>query len=559
MMEKKNDAENSLVTKVPSGIEGFDEIAKKGLPKGRTTLLSGTSGSGKTIFAAQFLYNGIIEHGENGVFVTFEEDPSDIIKNTNGFGWDIKKLVEQKKWAFVNASPTPGDKVEVGKYDFSAFMARIKYAIDTVNAERVAIDSVSALFPRYEDPATIRNELFKIADELKRMGITTILTAERPVEDDSGLIARFGVEEFVSDNVILLHNRLEEDERVRTIEILKFRGSDHLTEEAPIIIDRAGMTVFPRPKPVFGGASSEEKISIGISGLNEMLNGGIYKNSTILITGASGTGKTVTAMSFILDGAKSGEKGLYIAFEESEEQLVRNADSFGWDFKKYVDDGTIKLLCKYPEEMKSEEYYKFIKGVVEETKVKRFVMDSISALERIYKPDKFRELTVGLNAYLKSHGITSLLTNTTASLLDIRQITDTHLSTLTDSIILLKYIELEGQMKRIVDVLKCWGSDHDKRLREYTITSKGVIIGQPFVGFEGLMSGSARRISVSFGEGGAEQEFLQEIEKTDNEPETDVIPEMGRVSTEESVFEKDPEKKDFIEGLKGELDKRRKK
>lgn len=555
---KKEDINNNLVTKIPSGIEGFDEISRKGIPRNRTTLVSGTSGSGKTIFAVQFLYNGIVRYGENGVFVTFEEDPTDIIKNMNGFGWDIETLIKQKKWMFVDASPVPEEEVEVGKYDLGALMARIKYAVETVNAERISIDSISALFPRYEDPATIRNELFKVTDELKKIGITIILTAERPTESDTGLIARFGVEEFVSDNVVLLHNRLEDDERIRTIEILKFRGSDHETEEAPIIIDKDGMTVFPRPKPTFSGTSSKEKISIGVKGLDEMLNGGVYKNSTTLITGASGTGKTVAAMQFILDGAKKGENGLYIAFEESEEQLFRNADSFGWPFRKYVKDGTIRLLCKYPEEMKSEEYYKFIKNVIAGLKVKRFVMDSISGLERIYKPGKFREFTVGLNAFLKSHGITSLLTNTTASLLDIQQITETHLSTLTDNIILLKYLEMEGQMKKIVDVLKCRGSDHDKRLREYNITSTGVQIGQPFVGFEGLMSGSARRISISFGEETAEREFLHEIGKTDIEPETGVMPEVGKASTK-TWFEEDPKKKGFIEKLRGEMEKRHKK
>lgn len=209
--------------------------------------------------------------------------------------------------------------------------------------------------------------------------------------------------------------------------------------------------------------------------------------------------------------------------------------------------------------MKSEEYYKFIKNVIVGLKVKRFVIDSISGLERIYKPDKFREFTVGLNAFLKSHGITSLLTNTTASLLDIQQITETHLSTLTDNIILLKYIEIEGQMKRIVDVLKCRGSDHDKRLREYNITSTGVQIGQPFVGFEGLMSGSARKISISFGEENAKQEFLQEIDKTNTVPGIGAMPEVEKTSAAEDLLEGKPKKKGFIEELRGEMEKRHKK
>jgi len=512
--EKMKESEDEIepLSKTLSGIPGFDEISKGGIPYGRTTLVSGTSGSGKTVFAAQFLYKGIMEHGMNGVFVTFEERPIDIMRNMKSFGWDVKQLVDEKKWAFVDASPDESEKVEVGQYDLSGFLARIEYAIKSVDAKRVVIDSVSALFPRYEDASIIRKALYRTGSKLKEWGITAILTAERPVED--GAIARFGIEEFVSDNVILLHNRLtRRGDRERTVEILKFRGTGHDVNEAPLIVGADGMEIFPRPKPELRGKGSFDKLSTGVSGLDDMLHGGVYENSTTLLTGASGTGKTVSTLHFIIDGAKNGEKCMLIEFEESPEQLYRNAESFGWNLKEYVDNGLIQLVCHYPEDLKAEQYMKVIRDLVSESGPQRVGFDSLSALERIYDPEKFREFVIGLNAFLKMQGCTTFLTNTTNELLGLSQITSTHLSTTTDNIIILKYVELGGEMRRLISVLKARGSDHKKELTEYKIAGNGMEILGHFAGFEGLMSGSARRISVSFDEKESEREFLQEIEQ----------------------------------------------
>lgn len=501
------------LTKIASGIPGFDVISHGGVPKGRTTLASGTSGSGKTVFSAQFLYKGVTEYGENGVFVTFEETPEDIIKNTNSFGWDIAKLVKENKWAFVDASPDEADNLEVGSYDLGAFLARIEYAIKKVKAKRVTIDSVSALFTHFQDPGIIRRELYRLTYRLKQLNVTCIMTAERPTEE--GQISRYGVEEFVSDNVILLHNRLtKQGERERTIEILKFRGSSHDSQEAALIVGDPGVTLYPRPKPKLRGKGFSEKLSTGIKGLDDMFCGGVYKNSTTLITGASGTGKTVTTLHFIMEGAKRGENSLLIEFEESPGQLYRNAASFGWDLKKYVDDGTIQLVCHYPEDLKAEQYLQIIQDLVIANKVKRLALDSLSALQRIYDEEKFREFVIGLNAFLKMHDVTSYLTNTTSQLLGITAITESQLSTATDNIIILKYVELNGKMRRLISVLKQRGSMHKKELTEFEVSSEGVrIIGQ-FKGIENLMSGSARRIQVRFSDEEqqeqAERDFIGE-------------------------------------------------
>jgi len=490
----KHLATNKSIGKIKTGIDGFDEISKGGIPKGRTTLVSGTSGSGKTLFSVQFLYNGVVKYNEPGVFVTFEETPADIARNVKSFGWNIPALIKQKKFIFVDASPDDSEKIEIGNYDLSAFLERIKYAIKQVNAKRVTIDSLSALFSRYSNPNLIRAELYKIAAALKRIGVTTILTGERP--EEQGMVARFGIEEFVSDNVVLLHNFVEEERRLRKIEILKFRGTDHDTDEAAVVVGKNGMEVFPRPHPVMPTQSSDEKIKTGVQGLDDMGFGGFYKSSTTLISGASGTGKTLLGMQFVLEGAKHGEKCLMLAFEESPEQLRRNAESFGWNWKKYVDKKLITLLSFYPEDYSPEAYLKLIMTLVENERPKRFVLDSLSGLERVYQPNKFREFVVGLNAFLKNYGVTTYLTNTTKSLLEIKSITETALSTLTDNIIILKYLELGGEMRRIINLLKVRGSDHDKGLREFVIGKTGTVIGESFKGVKGLLAAKAETIKT---------------------------------------------------------------
>jgi len=350
------------------------------------------------------------------------------------------------------------------------------------------------LFSRYKKPDIIRSELYRIAAELKKIGVTTLLTGERP--EERGLVSRYGIEEFVSDNVIILHNFLEGERRQRKLEILKFRGTEHDTDEAAILVGKRGIEVYPRPRPEMARKSSNKKINTGVQGLDEMSFGGLYESSTTLITGASGTGKTMLGMQFMLEGAKNKEKGLFLAFEESPEQLLRNAESFGWTWKKHVGNGTIKLISIYPEDLPPEAYLKVIQDMIVTEKPKRFVLDSLSGLERVYAPEKFREFVVGLNAYLKNAGITTYLTNTTKSLLEIKSITETALSTLTDNIIILKYLELGGEMRRVINLLKARGSDHDKGIREFVIGKKGTVVGESFKGVKGLLAARAERLET---------------------------------------------------------------
>lgn len=500
------------VEKIKSGIPGFDEIGHGGIPKGRTTLLSGSAGSGKTIFGIQFLYNGIVQSKEGGVFIPFEERPKEIIKNVKSFGWDLEKQIKANKLAFVDASPGREDQVITGEFTLDAFLARILHAIKKTNAKRVVLDSISAIYPQFGNPETIRRELRRLLNELNGLGVTSILSSESSASEP-GAFATLNMEEFVSDNVVLLHNYYDQvrGTRRRSCEILKYRGADHDTEDSPLLVSEAGLEIFPRPSPNYHEhSSSQVKTKIGITGLDEMFMGGVYKQSTTLVTGASGSGKTVTSLHFIMEGIKRREKCLYLGFEESSEQVFRNAHSFGWDLKGAEADGKVFMECTVPEELKAEEHFKKITQLVKKHNIKRFVIDSLSAIDRIYPADRFREFIIGLNAFLKRSKVTSFFTNTTASLLDTSQITETHLSTVVDNIVLLKYVELDGQLKRAVAVIKARGTEHDKRVRQNMVDSRGVHVLNPFFGVENLMGGSARRTLLP---SKAEIECLEGIEK----------------------------------------------
>jgi len=388
------------------------------------------------------------------------------------------------------------ESFQEGSFDLSGFIYRIISAVKKTQAKRVAVDSISAIYPRFKDKNTIRQELHRLFLSLTDLGVTTLLTAERTTDGGESEL-QVGMEEFVSDNVILLHYYLDKlrADRIRSIEILKFRGTTHETLSCPVLISNEGMEVYPRPKARFQfQESSVIKIKVGIPGLDNMLFGGIYMNSCTLITGASGSGKSVFTLHFIKEGIKQKEKALYIGFEESREQIFRNAQSIGWDLKSEVEEGHVIVDCEVPDALKPEEHYKNIINLITKHKIKRFVLDSISAFERIVSQDRFREFTGGLVAYLKEKRVTAVLTNTSSTLLDVAKTTETHLSSTVDNIVLLKFIELDGQLQRAVTIIKSRGTDHDKRVRELIITSNGMRILDPFYGVENLMGGSARRV-----------------------------------------------------------------
>ena len=484
------------VEKIATGISSFDVIAKGGLPRNRTTLISGTAGSGKTIFAVQFLAAGI-QLGTPGVFVTFEESAADVRKNMQSFGWDLEKWEREGLLAFVDASPDPTiDSVESGSFDLGALLARVEHAVWKVKAERVAVDSLGAVFSQFSDQSIVRSELFRIASALKALGVTAVLTAERT--EDYGSIARFGVEEFIADNVMILRNVLEEESRRRTIEILKFRGCDHQKGEYPFtIVPEGGVIVIPLSAMQLSMKSSNLRISSGNEQLDEMCGGGLFRDSVTLVSGATGTGKTLTVTQFLQGGAKNGERCLLLAFEESRDQLFRNATGWGFDFEAMEREGKLRVVCDYPDVSGLEDWLVTIQGTIRDFKPQRVALDSLSALEHVGTAKAFREFVIGLTSFIKHEEITGLFTSTTASLMGGDSITETHISTLTDSIILLRYVEMFGDMKRGLTVLKMRGSWHDKAIREFTIDKHGMKMGRPFRNVTGILAGAPVHVSPS--------------------------------------------------------------
>jgi circadian clock protein KaiC len=482
------------VKKLATGIPSFDMIAEGGLPKNRTTLLSGTAGSGKTVFAIQFLAAGI-QAGEPGVFVTFEESPRDIRQNMRSFGWELQAWEEAGVLAVVDASPDPEvEVIESGAFDLGALLARVESAVRRVKATRVSIDSLGAMFSQFSDQSLVRRELFRIASALKRMGVTAVMTAERT--EDFGPIARFGVEEFIADNVMVLRNVLEEEKRRRTIEILKFRGTNHQKGQFPFtIVPGGGIVVIPLSAIQLKQKSSDVRISSGNPDLDRMCGGGFFRDSVILMSGATGTGKTLTVTQFLAGGAAAGERSLLLAFEESRDQLVRNATGWGVDFEHMERDGMLRLVCDYPEVIGLEDWLIRIKQMVEEFKPGRVALDSLSALERGGSIKAFREFVIGLTSFIKEKEITGLFTSTTPALMGGTSITESHISTLTDSIILLRYVETFGTMKRGLTVLKMRGSVHDKDIREFTIDGNGMHMGRPFRHVTGILAGTPVHVS----------------------------------------------------------------
>ncbi|HEY9638709.1 MAG TPA: circadian clock protein KaiC [Coleofasciculaceae cyanobacterium] len=482
------------VQKIRTMIEGFDDISHGGLPVGRTTLVSGTSGTGKTLLAVQFLYNGISYFDEAGVFVTFEESPTDIIKNASSFGWDLQKLINEGKLFILDASPDPEGQEVVGSFDLSALIERIQYAIRKYKAKRVSVDSITAVFQQYDAASVVRREIFRLVARLKQIGVTTVMTTERV--EEYGPVARFGVEEFVSDNVVIVRNVLEGERRRRTMEILKLRGTTHMKGEYPFTMTNQGISIFPLGAMRLTQRSSNVRVSSGVKALDEMCGGGFFKDSIILATGATGTGKTLLVSKFIENACLQGDRAILFAYEESRAQLSRNAYSWGIDFEELEQKGLMKILCTYPESAGLEDHLQIIKSEIAEFKPSRIAIDSLSALARGVSNNAFRQFVIGVTGYAKQEEITGFFTNTTDQFMGSNSITDSHISTITDTILMLQYVEIRGQMSRAINVFKMRGSWHDTAIREYIINKDGPEIKDSFRNYERIISGSPTRITV---------------------------------------------------------------
>ncbi len=490
-VENRTDSHRSReIERVRTGIEGFDKIAAGGLPENRVTLIAGTAGSGKTILANQFLVRGLeLSEDEGAVFVTFEDTPTDIRRNMAALGWEIDGWEEEGRWAFVDAAARPDlGTVVSGDYDLEGLAARIRNAVETVGATRVSIDSINALFAQLPDEVVLRAELFRIVSVLRELGVTAMLTAER--NEDYGPITGYGIEEFVADNVVILRNVLHAERRRRTLEILKFRGGRHQNGEFPFTISTGGIQVIPLAGIELTQSSSTKRITSGNEELDRMCGGGFFQDSIVLVSGATGTGKTLTATQFLAGGVERGEKCLLFAFEESRDQLFRNAAAWGIDFERMEREETLRVVNFYPHARSLEEHLVYANDQIEDFEPNRVAVDSLTALERTGPMRGFREFVLNVTATLKSKEIAGLFTATSPTLAGGPSVTEQHISTLTDSIILLRYVETYGVMRRALAVLKMRGSHHDRNVREVTIDERGMHIHGPFEEVAGIMWGT---------------------------------------------------------------------
>jgi circadian clock protein KaiC len=472
--------------KTPTGIAGLDALTFGGLPAGRPTLMCGAAGCGKTLFGITFLVKGSDDHGDPGVFMSFEERQEELTTNVASLGFDLDDLVARKKLVVDYVRLERGEIEQAGDYDLEGLFVRLGHAIDTIGAKRVVLDTVEALFAGLEDSATLRSELRRLFAFLKAKGVTAIVTAER----GEGQLTRYGIEEYVSDCVILLDNRVIDQVTTRRLRVIKYRGSSHGTNEYPFLIDEQGVTVLPITSAGLAHEVSTEVISAGVAGLDAMLGRhGYYRGSSVLVSGSAGTGKSTLAASFVDAACARGERSLYFAFEESAAQVIRNMASVGIDLQRHRDAGLLMFEAARPSLYGFEMHLARMHRDIETYNPSVIVVDPISA---------FRGPVVEVNATLlrladicKSRGITALFTSL-SSTGDSMTDGERDVSSLMDIWIALTDLEANGERNRVLSLLKARGMSHSKQLREYRLTDHGIEMVPVYVGPDGVLTGTAR-------------------------------------------------------------------
>ena len=473
------------LAKARTGITGLDEVTFGGLPAGRPTLVCGGPGCGKTLLATTFLVNGAVMFNEPGVFVSFEESSDDLIQNVISLGYDLGALVAQKKIAIDFVRVERSEIEESGEYDLEGLFVRLDYAIKSVGAKRVVLDTLEVLFAGLGDTQILRAEIRRLFAWLKQRNVTALITAEQ----GAGALTRFGIEEYVSDCVLLLDNRVSDQITTRRLRVVKYRGSAHGTNEYPFLIDAHGVSVLPVTSAGLAHAASDVVISTGIPGLNQMLGaGGFYGGTSILVSGTAGTGKTSLAAHFIEAVCARGERCLYFAFEESPAQIVRNMRSIGLDLQPRVDAGLLRFEAARPSLFGLEMHLARMYREIEEFAPAAVVLDPISALRG--ETGDVHSMLLRVIDLLKSRGITAFLTNLLSA--EGMDHADAGMSSLMDTWLSLVQLETNGERNRGIYVLKSRGMNHSNQIREYQLTSQGVKLVDAYLGNSGVLTGSAR-------------------------------------------------------------------
>jgi circadian clock protein KaiC len=478
----------TLLKKTPSGINGLDQITAGGLPWGRPTLVCGTAGSGKTLFAMEFLVHGARDFNEPGIFVAFEEKSEELTVNVASLGFDLEKLQAQKLIKLDHIRIERSEIEETGEYNLDGLFIRLGYAIDSIGAKRVVLDTIESLFSGLTNEAILRAELRRLFEWLKEKKVTTIITGEK----GEGTLTRQGLEEYVSDCVILLDHRVENKISTRLLRIIKYRGSVHGTNEYPFLIDEDGISVLPVTSLLLNHEASTERIPSGIPALDKMLGGsGFFKFSSILVSGTAGTGKTSIAGSFIDQSCKDGRKSIYFAFEESPQQIIRNMRSINVDLQKHIDSGLLTFSASRPTQSGLEMHLLGITRLVDKFKPEVIVLDPISNLITVGSASEVKSLLTRLIDYLQGANVTVMFTALAYNENKTEQ-TDEGISSLVDAWLLVRDIESNGERNRGLYVMKSRGMRHSNQVREFVISDEGLRLVDVFLGPEGVLTGSAR-------------------------------------------------------------------
>jgi circadian clock protein KaiC len=476
------------IAKSPTGIEGFDDLTLGGLPSGRPTLVCGSAGCGKTLFASTFLINGARHYDEAGVFVTFEERPVDIIANVSSLGFDLQGLIDRARVVIEHIAIDPSEVAEVGDYDLEALFLRLELAVDEIGAKRIVLDTIESLFSAFENPAVLRAEIRRLFDWLKQKGLTAVITGER----GDGTLTRQGLEEYVSDCVILLDHRTDNQISTRRLRIVKYRGTAHGTNEYPFLIDEDGFGVLPVSSLGLGHQVFRDRISSGVPDLDAMLSGGgFHRGSSILITGVAGSGKSSLSCMMADAACRRGEKALYLSFEESEAQTVRNMDAVGTDIGRWLANGQMRYVAARPTFYSLEMHLAIMLREITRFEPQLVVLDPISAFLGSGQLAEVQSMLLRIVDYLKSKGITGVFTH----LAHVQQAeTDAGLSSLMDAWVLLLNREANGEFNRELYLLKARGIAHSNQVREFVMSDDGIHLLEPYLGEGGALTGSARRV-----------------------------------------------------------------
>jgi circadian clock protein KaiC len=488
MSQIKSEPKRKLLLKSLTGIYGLDEITGGGLPKGRPTLICGNAGCGKTLLAMEFLVRGATDYKEPGVFISFEETEQELISNVSSLGFDLEKLMADNKLFIDHIHLERSEIEETGEYDLEGLFVRLNYAIEKIGAKRIVIDTVESLFSGLPNHAILRAEIRRLFRWLKEKKVTAIITGER----GDGTLTREGLEEYVSDCVIVLDHRVSEQSSTRRLRIIKYRGTIHGTNEYPFLIDENGFSVLPITSLGLSHEVTSERISTGISQLDEMLGSkGYFRGSSILVSGTAGTGKSSLAAHFVVSTCKRRERVLYFSLEESPAQIVRNMSSIGIDLEPIVKKGLLKFHAMRPTFTGLEMHLATMVKLIKDFKPSAVIVDPLNSFMTTENSSDAKSLAMRLIDYLKLQHITAFFTSLTSGGSTLEH-TDVFISSLIDTWLLLRDIELGGERNRGIYILKSRGMAHSNQIREFLLTNNGIVLRDVYVGMEGVLTGSAR-------------------------------------------------------------------